>query len=225
LAEPAQPLSDKELRDAIISLVKKESAAWLDLARVLMPILGSIGVLIGVSLSGAAGRAEFYRTATTVIPTLLLTLAVQGRFFRLSALGRSPLYQELKRKRITRDHVKGFGLPGWASWVFLYATRRMLTPVASTMRYSVTLLLVIAAGEAAAVYVAAVGRPTSFYLGVVTAAMTAAFLAIATIALFGAVPESEADETGAARFEWRHVLDELIRRKATESAVPGAGES
>jgi hypothetical protein len=40
---------------------------------------------IGTSMDGGPGTSmDFYRSSATVIPTLLITVAVQGRFFELS---------------------------------------------------------------------------------------------------------------------------------------------
>jgi hypothetical protein len=183
---------------------------------VLVPVAGFLGVGIGVSKAGVAGRPEFYRAAISVIPTLLLTLAVQGRFFRLSAFARSPLYEELRHRHITTEHLRslGFGPPRWALWLFLYSVRRTATPF-GTARYALILLLMLAGGEGAAFYVVGVGSPSSFFLGAVAASMAAAFLAIGTLALFGGLPEAAADDPRrvAAQQAWHRVLEELIKRR------------
>jgi len=103
-------LSNEELRSLVDDLMGQERLAALQYARALVPVVAFLaGLIVVAGLVGSPGETEFYRAAATVIPTLLLTLAVQGKFFRLSDLAKSPLHQALQGKQISRDDLKRLG--------------------------------------------------------------------------------------------------------------------
>ena len=136
MGEPDR-LSDQELRKTLESLVRHESLVLLDLARMVVPVAGFIGVAAPLAASSIRGEAAFFRTAATVIPTLLLTLAVQGRFFRLNAISRSALLDELHKIK-ARD-LSALGVPRWSAWLALYAARRLAAPLGMALRYALIL--------------------------------------------------------------------------------------
>jgi hypothetical protein len=72
---PSQSISAR-VRQSAASLAPFDYAATL----VLLAVYG-----IGTSMDeGPDTSMDFYRAAATVIPTLLITVAIQGRFFELS---------------------------------------------------------------------------------------------------------------------------------------------
>jgi hypothetical protein len=212
--ENAEHLSDAELRALISRLVRRETKAMLHQIRVMVPVLGFGVTLVGVTSVGRPGSVDFYKSAATVIPTLLLTLAVQGRFFRLADIANSPLYQELRRKEITRDSVKRLGASSWVAWVLILGARLWLAQSSRNTRlYTFVVLLAIATGEVCALYAVAGGTRSPVLLGTVSAAMAAAFLGIAQIALGGVQADTSRDTSEAEMQGWRHVIAELARRK------------
>lgn len=158
--------------------------------------------------TGAPGKPDFYRAAATIIPTLLLTLAVQGGFFRLNATAESPLGRALRS--IQREVLVGFGF-----WDLLGAKARVVIEVwwsgsALWSRQGVVVLLVgLGAAEAATLYPLATGMPSPACLALSSAGMTGAFVAIAMIALFGSPPPRTANKDDPY---WVQIAVEMQRR-------------
>lgn len=71
------------------TLLRLFRALWAALGRLLSTIgmpytgIGIVGMVVGILLSPNEAPKEFYSAVAGVVPVLLLTLAVQARFFEL----------------------------------------------------------------------------------------------------------------------------------------------
>jgi hypothetical protein len=106
-------------------------------------------------------RASYYPTVAFLIPSLLVTLALQGQFFRMEYAAAPP--QPLVDRH---PHVA-----------------RALTRLERIA--AVAMLAYLAAGEFASLYVLAAQKSTALLFGVTAGAVVTAFLALGVIALIG----------------------------------------
>jgi hypothetical protein len=90
-------LTDKELRQGLTEALRRERIALAQYFRVLLPIVAAIAVALAVASTREPGQIDFFRAAATIIPTLLITLSLQGGFFRLNAAAESPLTRGMRQ--------------------------------------------------------------------------------------------------------------------------------
>jgi hypothetical protein len=205
-------LSDDQLRSHLKSLL------WYELKglyhfRHFLPGVAFILTAYVVSTYRTAGSVDFYKSAASVIPTLLLTLAVQGRFFRLSTIPTSPIYEVIRRNITTAD-LRRLGIPSALAWLSLHAARIFLPQVVLQRWFTaVQLLLAIAIGEGSALYVVESGTPSNEILAFVSGAITAAFVGIILVALLGVEAEDTAQVDEVEKEKALGVVAGLIARR------------
>lgn len=199
-------LSDEALGEAFRASLRREGVAFVYWLRPLVVLAAAMVTGALVATAREPGKLEFYRAAATVIPTLLLTLSVQGGFFRLSAAEKDPVARALQS--LEREVFMGRG-----------AWDRVATIFRLTMRIRpgiVLLFLGLGGAEVAALYPLVTGTPSIACLSIACGGMAGAFLAIATIALFGApVPRPATDDDP----DWIQILFEVQRREDAPSVA------
>jgi hypothetical protein len=202
--------TDQDLGSLVKELLRQEVLAGLFFTRIVVIGAGFVAAFAVVLSFNKPGSVDFYKSAASVIPALLLTLAVQGRFFRLGEIAKSPLRQALETGEVDSTKLKRFGVSGWQAWIILSGARLTLAQIAGLTRgYTFALLLSIAGGEGMALYVIATGAPDAVLLAFVSAAMVAEFLAIAAIALVGIGDAPDQARAVEARLGWGAVLEKL----------------
>lgn len=212
MASGLRELSDEALRDAFRVAVRKERIAFADWLRPMLPLLAGLGTTALVASAGVPGQPEFYRAAATIIPTLLLTLAVQGGFFRLSATAESPMGRAVRS--IQREALTQFGV-----WDHVGTKARFLIEAwwwgsALWSRQTVVVLLLgLGAAEGAALYPLVTGTPSPACLAFSCGGISGAFVAIAMIALFGNPPVRTGHKDDP---DWVQVAYEMRRRRDAE---------
>ena len=105
--------------------------------------------------------ATYFQTVAFLIPSLLVTLAVQGQFFRIGAAAPPP-------ERLAERHPRAA-----RAW-----TRGQRVAAVAMLGY-------LASGELASLYVLAARHSTPLLFGVTAGAVVTAFIAVAVIALIG----------------------------------------
>lgn len=126
-----------------------------------MPLVTFVLATVGGTLLGHKPPLAYYQTVAFLIPSLLVTLAVQGRFFQV--------HQVVPPPPRLADR------PGMAA---LWKLGQQAATVA--------LLVYLAAGEFASLYVLAAQHSTALLFGITAGSVVTAFIAVAIVALAGA---------------------------------------
>jgi hypothetical protein len=159
--------------------------------RLLLPLYVFVAVWVVLILAGSDGSPDFYRAASSIIPTLLLTLAVAGRFF-LPDPSRVRLYEQAYRRHLGLEPGEEFG-PGTPGY-FEHDHRRTQMLAAMNRRmtrlFGSVVLLLLAAGETAALWAIAVESTSPFLFASAASAIAAGFTGIVFVAMAGPVPEA-----------------------------------
>lgn len=155
-----------------------------------MALAALAGALIGVFLSPREASKDFYSAVAGLIPVLLLTLAVQARFFALSTIrevrGRASQLSASVRAASQMytstppDDMVTVVLGVSRAWS---STRRLF----ERTLFGLWLLGVLMVAEFAALHPLATGRAQDGNPQIIYVAITTGFLTIAGLALLGAV--------------------------------------
>jgi hypothetical protein len=152
------------------------------------PVLlaGMTGVIAGLVLAPAEASKEFYSSVAGVIPVLLLTLAVQARFFQLqttefiAVIAQTvSLAADLDRDRDRDQRFKYLEnwVQTWRSWSRLF--ERTVVGVA--------LLGLLLVAEFAALHPLGTGKPDDGNPQVIYVALASGFLMIGGLAVIGGI--------------------------------------
>lgn len=160
------------LRRLLAWFAREIRSSWsLQAGLFLSPLLlaGVIGFVGGLVLSPREASKEFYSAVAGIIPVLLLTLAVQARFFEL------PTVQQIRAQvsRIAETEVDTDDISE-AIEQLTRPTRRLAERIA----FGVALLGVLVAAEFAALHPLATGEPKDGNPDVVYIALASGFLLI-----------------------------------------------
>lgn len=104
---------------------------------------------------------SYYQTVAFLIPSLLVTLALQGQFFRIEYLLPPPPRMADHHPRVARMWTR---------------TQRLA---------AVAMLAYLASGELASLYALAAQESSPLFFGVTAGAVVTAFIALAIVALIG----------------------------------------
>ena len=131
------------------------------LAFVLAPLVTFVLVAAATTLLPGTAPLTYYQTVAFLVPSLLVTLALQGQFFRMSDTVPPPRALRTRHPALAR--------------VWLFAQRTA----------AVVLLLYLAAGEITGLYVLAAQRPGAVAFAITAGSVTTAFVALGVVALLG----------------------------------------
>jgi hypothetical protein len=181
---------------------------------VLALLAGSWGA--GFILSEGEAKKEFYTAAASVIPTLLLALAVTAAWLRLGPRPRSSVVADEAiaqlsddERKLIADRVLGHdpGLPPTKRDV-LPAVHAALAGVAAYLHaltswlfrvvYATALLAALIVGEVVALHALMTGNPEGSNPRWVLAAIAAGFIGVAIVGLGGTSGHASADAVEAA---------------------------
>jgi hypothetical protein len=181
---------------------------WFRALRFLVPSYAFLTVFFVLILVGTEGSPDFYRAASSIIPTLLLTLAVAGRFFLLSPLPATSYPSEeflsnIEKARSTMETARRD--PSFFTKEQLGEMLDVLGRTSSyvehrrevaerkhhlwTRLFAGGLLLLLGAGEAAALGAIASETESPILFATACGAMAAGFAGVAFVALAGPLPE------------------------------------
>lgn len=181
---------------------------WFRALRLLVPSYAFSIVFFALILVGTEGSPDFYRAASSIIPTLLLTLAVAGRFFLLSPLPATTYPSEEFLSNIEKARSSMETARREPSFFTKEQLGEMLDVLGRTSNYlerrravaerrhhlwtrlfAGVLLLLLGAGEAAALGAIASENESPTLLATASGAMAAGFTGVAFVALAGPLPE------------------------------------
>jgi uracil-DNA glycosylase len=126
-----------------------------------VPLLTFVLVTVGSSMLEHHAPLTYYQTVAFLVPSLLVTLALQGQFFRVGNVAPPPSPVRKRQPHLTT--------------VWLLSERAAV----------VALLLYLALGEFAALFVLATESPGILWFAITAGSVTTAFVAIGIIALAG----------------------------------------
>jgi hypothetical protein len=146
-------------------------------------IVGLVALLCGILLAPGEASKEFYSAIAGTIPVLLLTLAVQARFFELPTMAQARAqFATLLRK------------PGEAAVLYLPSVVidavENATPrwrFIERILFGVALLALLMVGEFAALHPLATGVPADGNPRLISASIAAGFSMVAGLALVGGI--------------------------------------
>jgi hypothetical protein len=191
-------------------------------SRLLVPFWVFIVVVLAVTPLAVEGTPDFYRAASSIIPTLLLTLAVAGRFFLPGGApqdefisdsewlerqeehqGSWPETLKLAEEQLSKEDFDSFRESIEASWSKSQLARERSRQRGeefhrrATRIFGGVVLLLLGLGEASALGALASGTEDSALFAVICGSMAAGFAAVAFLAMVGPVPESDSSNTKA----------------------------
>lgn len=208
LAAPQEPTLGADRQNVLLHL-QIVVAQYRPLLRLLVPFYSFAVTFIVLVSVGTEGSSDFYRAASSIIPTLLLTLAVGGRFFLpgpTPAL-ESPRQEYLSFLDIQRSEIERRRAtlpPEEVSRTLevidreqdqtrLYLARyRVYAEKAHRLRARIfggVVLLLLGAGEAAALVAIASENESPTLFALACGAITAGFAGVAVLAFAGPVAE------------------------------------
>jgi hypothetical protein len=194
--------------------------------RLLVPLWAFTAVFVLLMLVETEASGDFYKAASSIIPTLLLTLAVAGRFFlpgpaegfitmperRLRsewAAAEAATRSEIESQRTTapseeiyraledleREHQRmelyWERAEARAALINLYSRYMFRT-------FAGVVLLLLGAGEIAALWAIATETESTFLFAVASGAIAAGFAGVAVVAFVGPVAEPHLEEDQAS---------------------------
>ena len=131
------------------------------LAFVLAPLITFLLVAAATTLLPTTAPLTYYQTVAFLVPSLLVTLALQGEFFRMSDTVPPPRTLAARHPLLAR------------LWRVAQRTA------------AVVLLVYLAGGEFAALYVLAAQKPDPIAFAITAGSVATAFVALGIIALLG----------------------------------------
>ena len=152
-------------------------------------LVGLVALVGGLLLAPPEASKEFFSAIAGVIPVLLLTLAVQARFFEL------PTWSHVKERfELTRKPKETWGLHYLRVVVQTIEDARPRWRFVERILVGLALLVLLTVGEFAALHPLATGRATDGNPRLVYAAVAAGFAMIAGLSLIGGVESRESRE-------------------------------
>lgn len=151
-------------------------------------LVGLVALIVGLVLAPDEASKEFYSAVAGVIPVLLLTLAVQARFFEL------PTWSEVRERfELSRKPGEHWLLHYLRVWADTFVGAKARWRFVERILFGLALLALLVIGEFAALHPLAEGQPRAGNPQLVYAALTAGFAMVAALSLLGGI------EAGAVR--------------------------
>jgi len=161
---------------------------WLRKAWTWLVLAGGIGGAVGLTLSPEEASREFYSAAVGIIPVLLLTLAVQARFFEL------PRIQQVLALLRLPEREPGESSAGYTRRALenFEAAQASAGHLLDRAMFGLLLLGLLVTAEFVALHPLASGRPENGNPEVVYVALVTGFLMIGGLAVLGGIEARQA---------------------------------